>query len=236
MRTGNPSRTLAAAALLAALVAPAARGADPAPAVAGRPPELAGARVARALFTTAVVAREPVDEVLALDTRDSQVLFFTDLRGLQGRTVVHRWKHGGRVMAEVPFRVGGPRWRVYSRKRLGPDGVGRWSVVVVDRATGWPLAAAVMEYRERAPDGSSRVVIPPRPAGTPAAPAQPAGADAAVSSSTGPGAGGDAPAAPPARGSGTAPAASPAPPGDASRPAPTAPPPADASDPSGSPS
>lgn len=146
--------------LLLAVVLAGAAGAASAESQPGRPPGLPEkAHVARALFTTAVVDREPVDEVLVLDTRDGQVLFFTDLRHLQGRTVTHRWKHEGKVVAEVPFRVGGPRWRVYSRKTLGPGAIGRWTVVVVDKATEWPLAAAVLEYREPAEDGSSRVIL-----------------------------------------------------------------------------
>ncbi len=194
MRRNPIARAAAAAAaglwLAAALPAAAAEAPKEA---AARPPGLPeAARVARALFTTRVERREPVDEVLVLDTRDRQVLFFTDLRGLQGRTVVHRWRHEGRTVAEVPFAVGGPRWRVYSRKRLDPGSVGRWTVVVVDRETGWPLAAAAFEYREQAADGSSRVVLPLARSGGGGAPqlAAPAAGGAAPVPS------GSAPAAP----------------------------------------
>lgn len=102
--------------------------------------------VERALFTSAVVDREPVDAVVVLDGGQQQVLFFTELKQLAGRTVTHRWEYAGEVVAEVPFEVGGPRWRVHSRKTLRPDQAGRWSVVVVDES-GWVLHAEMFEYR-----------------------------------------------------------------------------------------
>jgi len=45
---------------------------------------------------------------------------------------VHRWEHNGEVLAEVPFEVGGPRWRVYSSKNLDPLWLGEWGVRVID--------------------------------------------------------------------------------------------------------
>lgn len=102
--------------------------------------------VERALFTTAVADREPVDALVVLDGGRQQIVFFTELRQLSGRTVTHRWEYAGEVVAEVPFEVGGPRWRVHSRKTLRADQAGRWSVVVVDES-GWVLHAEMFEYR-----------------------------------------------------------------------------------------
>ena len=53
-------------------------------------------------------------------------------------------------MAEVRFRIGGPRWRVYSRKTLDPAQLGRWTVVVTD-GSGWPLHAETFDYVAAAP-------------------------------------------------------------------------------------
>ena len=74
--------------------------------------------VARAQFTTAIEAREPVDKVTILSNDVNKVYFFSELRNLQGQSVTHRWLLGGKVMAEVNFNVGGPRWRVNSSKTL----------------------------------------------------------------------------------------------------------------------
>ena len=49
-----------------------------------------------------------------------------------GSTVVHRWMYEGEVKAEVPFDVGGPRWRAHSTKTLDPGWLGEWTVKVVD--------------------------------------------------------------------------------------------------------
>ncbi len=88
-------------------------------------------RVARSAFTTGVADREPADELSTLGNDVDRVLYFTDLRGLGGRTVVHRWQYKGEVMAEVPFAVGGSRWRVHSSKELDPSWLGEWTVSVV---------------------------------------------------------------------------------------------------------
>ena len=88
-------------------------------------------RVARSAFTTAVADREPADELSTLSNDVDRVLYFTDLRGLGGRTVVHRWQYKGEVVAEVPFAVGGSRWRVHSSKTLDPTWLGEWTVSVV---------------------------------------------------------------------------------------------------------
>jgi predicted DNA binding protein len=104
------------------------------------------AYVARAVFTTAVVNREPVDQVVSLDENATEVSFFTDLRNLQGRTVIHRWEFEGEVISEVNIQVGGPRWRAYSIKSLNPGEEGKWTVFVIDES-GWPLHASIFQQR-----------------------------------------------------------------------------------------
>ncbi|MEJ2619407.1 MAG: DUF2914 domain-containing protein [Candidatus Thiodiazotropha sp.] len=104
------------------------------------------AYVARAVFTTAVVDREPVDQVVSLDENATEVSFFTDLRNLQGRTVIHRWEFEGEVISEVSIKVGGPRWRAYSVKSLNPGEEGKWTVFVIDES-GWPLHASIFQQR-----------------------------------------------------------------------------------------
>ncbi len=100
------------------------------------------AYVARAIFTTAIVDREPVDQVVSVGPDLDSIYFFTDLRNLQGRTVKHRWEFDGQFMGEIEFKVGGPRWRVYSKKSLYPNESGKWTVLVLDES-GWPLHASI---------------------------------------------------------------------------------------------
>jgi len=106
--------------------------------------------VARAQFTSGIKDREPVDRLLVASPLVHEVYFFTELRHLEGRTVTHRWKYEGKVVSQVPFKVGGPRWRVNSRKDIEPDQVGEWSVTVVDQS-GWPLYTELFRYENGAP-------------------------------------------------------------------------------------
>lgn len=106
--------------------------------------------VARAQFTSGIENREPVDRVVVATPMIREMYFFTDLRNLAGRVVTHRWKYRGNVVSQVPFKVGGPRWRVYSKKEIEPDEVGEWSVTVVDES-GWPLYTELFRYENGAP-------------------------------------------------------------------------------------
>ena len=98
-------------------------------------------RVARGIFSTNIVDREPVDQVLILSNTVDQVYFFTDLRHYQGQTITHRWEYEGKMVTEKTFEVGGPRWRVYSQNDLNPAMTGTWTVVVSD-GRGWPIYAS----------------------------------------------------------------------------------------------
>ncbi len=145
---------LSAAPLSAEEMAPAASAAEPAAAEAAAPevaapeaeaPEAAAeaapaeaakpqGRVARSQFTSAVENRSPSDRLERLAPGTEKVIYFSDLRGLNGQTVTHLWEHGEQVMAEVKFEVKGDRWRVWSSKQLMPEWHGEWHVTVLDGA------------------------------------------------------------------------------------------------------
>jgi hypothetical protein len=102
--------------------------------------------VARALFTTGIAGREPTDRITSLDNGVRQVYFFTELTGLEGKPVAHKWEYAGEVKAAVTFQVGAPRWRVWSSKTLDPGWTGTWTVSVVD-ASGATLAQETLTYQ-----------------------------------------------------------------------------------------
>ncbi|MDZ3838211.1 MAG: DUF2914 domain-containing protein [Rhodospirillales bacterium] len=93
------------------------------------------AHVGRARLTTNVVNREPVDQLGSrVDipaSGEDFVYFFTEIRGMAGKTVTHRWQYGGNVVASVPFQIGSDRWRVYSRKGINGGQTGPWTVTAV---------------------------------------------------------------------------------------------------------
>lgn len=105
--------------------------------------------VKRALFTTAVEAREPAGSVDSLSTESDQVYFFTEIIGLEGHTVTHRWMYNGEVLSEVPFSIGAPRWRVFSSKKLLQSWIGALRVDVVDDAGSVLLTKQLKYYKAK---------------------------------------------------------------------------------------
>lgn len=120
---------------------PAAGSAEPAVPAAGR--------VTRAQFTSAVKNLEPLDSLMALSNDKTRIAYFTEIQDMAGQTVIHRWEYNGKVMAEVPFKVGAARWRVYSTKTLDPSWVGEWKASVVDSA-GSSLSVNTFTYAKAA--------------------------------------------------------------------------------------
>ena len=116
--------------------------------------EPSSGKVARAMFTTTIADREPVNRVLILENKTSQLYFFSDLRHLQGRTVTHRWEYEGRIVNEKSFQVKGTRWRVYSNHKIDPNMLGRWTGVVSDE-DGCPLKAVIFQYVQTGQEGSA---------------------------------------------------------------------------------
>ncbi|MDV3237780.1 MAG: DUF2914 domain-containing protein [Gammaproteobacteria bacterium] len=135
------SSVIRIAASLALGFAGAAAGADD-PVTGDRPDGV----VKRAVLTTAIMDREPMDELVTVGAGHHEIYFFTELKNLAGRTVTHRWAHAGMIVSEVSFEVGGPRWRVFSRNALHLDRPGTWTVTVVDES-GWTLHEMRFDHR-----------------------------------------------------------------------------------------
>lgn len=159
------ANTIAMVALLAAWVAGPAGGevgsegrVEMAP-VALEPPAAPTARVARATFTTGVVDREPQDSIRSLSNDNVEIFFFSEIRDGSGATIIHRWEWNGQMMAEVPFEVGGPRWRIFSSKTLDPTWLGEWTVLLVD-AAGQVLSRESFRYTEAEPPPPPTAVAP----------------------------------------------------------------------------
>jgi hypothetical protein len=115
---------------------------------------IAEGSVARAIITTNVAEREPVNDLERVLAGNEKVSFFTELRGMAGQKVRHRWSFGGEMLAEIEFNVGGPRWRVWSSKKLMPEWAGEWTVEVVD-AEDNTLSSKSFEYAGAATAGSA---------------------------------------------------------------------------------
>lgn len=119
-----------------------------APAAADKSTATQENHVARAVFTTGIKDREPVDQITTLTNDRDKVYFFTEIHNMSGHIVKHRWQYNGKTMAEVEFGVGGPRWRVWSTKTLLPQWTGEWKVSVIDES-GQSLGDATFNYTKK---------------------------------------------------------------------------------------
>jgi len=101
----------------------------------GTPPAAAPASdaVKRAVVCSAVAEREPADTLTTVPATTEKVCFFTEIIGMEGKTITHRWVRDGQTAADVPISVGGSRWRCYSTKTVAGM-AGAWTVQVLDDA------------------------------------------------------------------------------------------------------
>lgn len=93
--------------------------------------------VIRAQLASGVAGREPVGVVrspVEVGSGGRTVFYFNEFRNLGGQTVTHRWEYQGRVVARIPIRIEGNRWRAYSSKRIGENQLGDWRVSAIDRS------------------------------------------------------------------------------------------------------
>ena len=122
----EPSRTAGQAKAHASLSSPGSPRAGPS----------GDKRVARSLLTSSMRGREPTDRlgssVMLAGRKGRTVFYFTELRDLSGHTVLHRWERNGQVVATLPFKVEGKRWRIYSSNTLTSSEKGNWRIVVAD--------------------------------------------------------------------------------------------------------
>lgn len=101
--------------------------------------------ISRAQFTSAIKDREPTDSLTTAGPDKTELSFFTELKGLSGSKITHRWEHDGKVAREQTFDVGADRWRVWSNKTLGANAAGEWKVTVVD-GSGATLGTYTLTY------------------------------------------------------------------------------------------
>ena len=71
------------------------------------------------------------------------------------------WEYNGKVIMEVPIKVGTSRWRAYSTKTLDPSWIGEWKVSVVD-AAGGTLSVNTFSYMKQ-PETPTSVATNPQP-------------------------------------------------------------------------
>jgi hypothetical protein len=98
--------------------------------------KVADARVVRAQLSSGIQGNEPTGglklPVRVAGNKSRTVYYFSEVKDLNGQTVFHRWEREGSVLASIPFKVRGKRWRVYSNKKVTAHLAGNWRVVLAD--------------------------------------------------------------------------------------------------------
>lgn len=98
--------------------------------------------VSRALLSRDIVAREPVDiigERIARASFAKKLYYFTEVNGLKGKLVRHKWYFQDQLQADVELTVYAERYRTYSSKNIAALQLGMWRVELV--AEGKTLAS-----------------------------------------------------------------------------------------------
>lgn len=93
------------------------------------PPPMSTPSITRSAFSTAISGREPVDRLERISA-GQQVYYFTEVTGLQGHVITHKWERDGSFQLGLQFPVGGSPWRVNSSKSISPNLPGSWTVTV----------------------------------------------------------------------------------------------------------
>ncbi len=85
--------------------------------------------ITRPAFPTAISGREPVDRLERISA-GQQVYYFTEVTGLQGHVITHKWERDGAFQLGLQFPIAGSPWRVNSSKSISPNLPGTWTVTV----------------------------------------------------------------------------------------------------------
>jgi hypothetical protein len=98
-----------------------------------------------ATFTTALVNGRPADYVQNIANSVREVYYYSEVAGLKGETVTHRWQREGEVKAEIKIRIDTDPARAVSKLQLRPEWTGAWTVQTLD-ASGKVIAENSFAY------------------------------------------------------------------------------------------
>jgi len=115
--------------------------------------------VTRSAFTSAITSREPTNQLTRI-TAGQQMYYFTELTGLQGRVVNHRWERDGSFQLGLQFPVTGSPWRVHSSKNIPANLPGTWTVTV-QNDDGTILKRETLIVEPSAANAPAPIVPPP---------------------------------------------------------------------------
>ncbi len=106
--------------------------------------------VSRALFTSDVESREPVDIATDINNGTDVRYFYTEISGADKPfTIIHFWFADGLPLAVEELAVGSSkRWRTWSSSGTTSNDAKRWEVLVVEKETGCILHSQSIQTPE----------------------------------------------------------------------------------------
>ena len=87
--------------------------------------------VSRAVICTGIMNHEPTDSVTQVPSTASKVFFFTEINGMEGKTITHRWLKDGSKIADIRISVASNRYRCHSSRTVSGK-TGYWTAQVLD--------------------------------------------------------------------------------------------------------
>jgi Protein of unknown function (DUF2914) len=87
--------------------------------------------VTRAVVCTGIMNHEPTDSITQVPSTTGKVFFFTEITGMEGKTITHRWLKDGAKVADVRISVASNRYRCHSSRTVSGK-TGYWTAQVLD--------------------------------------------------------------------------------------------------------
>jgi hypothetical protein len=87
--------------------------------------------VKRAVICTGIVNHEPIDALTHVPATTGKVFFFTEIAGMEGKTITHRWIKDGSKVADIRISIASNRYRCHSSRSVSGK-TGNWTAQVLD--------------------------------------------------------------------------------------------------------
>lgn len=87
--------------------------------------------VTRAVICSGIVSHEPTDSLSQVPATTGKVFFFTQIKGMEGKTITHRWLKDGSKVADVKISIPSNNYRCHSSRSVSGK-TGYWTAQVID--------------------------------------------------------------------------------------------------------
>jgi hypothetical protein len=88
--------------------------------------------VRRAIICSGIMNHEPTDSLTSVPSTTSKVFFFTEIAGMEGKTITHRWIKDGSKVADIRISIASNRYRCHTSRSVSGK-TGNWTAQVLDK-------------------------------------------------------------------------------------------------------